>query len=129
MISPFGGWLRNGVGRGGASALEPRQGDAPHQLALGEPQYSKTKIKEDEFFGRMAVFYHEATATLPVSGPTTTTARTKLYVRYQGCADVGVCYPPIAKTFDVNLSGGASTSVRSGTVLLISILFERGVEV
>ncbi len=84
--------------------------DEVDELALGEPRYSESKIKEDEFFGRMAVFYHQATATLPVSGPATT-ARTKLYVRYQGCADVGVCYPPVAKTFDVNLSGGASTSV------------------
>ncbi|MDH3451127.1 MAG: protein-disulfide reductase DsbD family protein, partial [Gammaproteobacteria bacterium] len=84
--------------------------DEVEELVLGEPRYSEAKIKDDEFFGRQAVFYHQATATLPVVGPATT-ARTKLYVRYQGCADIGVCYPPVAKTFDVNLSGGASTSV------------------
>jgi thiol:disulfide interchange protein DsbD len=83
--------------------------DEVDDLALGVPRFSEAKIKDDEFFGRMAVFYHQATATLPVAGPAAT-ARTKLYVQYQGCAEIGVCYPPIAKTFDVNLSGGASTS-------------------
>ncbi|MDH3715522.1 MAG: protein-disulfide reductase DsbD, partial [Gammaproteobacteria bacterium] len=84
--------------------------DELDDLALGVPRFSESKIKDDEFFGRMAVFYHQAMATLPVAGPATT-ARTKLYVQYQGCAEIGVCYPPIAKTFDVNLSGGASSSV------------------
>ncbi len=78
-------------------------------LALGEPAYSETKIKDDEFFGRMAVFYHRAEAGLPVVGEARGVP-TKLYVRYQGCADVGVCYPPVAKTFDVNLSGGGASS-------------------
>jgi thiol:disulfide interchange protein DsbD len=55
------------------------------------------KIKKDEFFGRQVVYRHQTVVSLPVrwdgSGPLTLTAD------LQGCADLGVCYPPVRRTF------------------------------
>ena len=50
--------------------------------------------KVDEFFGDVDVFYHKTNVKLVfdkiVDG-------TNLIVKYQGCADAGLCYPPIKK--------------------------------
>ena len=61
------------------------------------------KIKEDEFFGRQEVFYHQAEviARLQRNDPEIHDITVK--VVYQGCADLGVCYPPITQTIPVNL--------------------------
>lgn len=53
------------------------------------------KAKTDEYFGDVEVYYHNAIATvaLPSNG-------TKLSIRYQGCADAGLCYPPKTRYFE-----------------------------
>ncbi|TSA19990.1 MAG: protein-disulfide reductase DsbD [Betaproteobacteria bacterium] len=58
---------------------------------LGTFDLPKGKIKEDENFGRMEIWRGELRVNLPVkaSGPFT------LKVTSQGCADVGLCYPPM----------------------------------
>jgi thiol:disulfide interchange protein DsbD len=45
----------------------------------------------DPFFGEVETYRHQLRALLPV---TTTGDRVVLQVKYQGCADAGVCYPP-----------------------------------
>jgi len=70
----------------------------PAVVSFGEPAYSQGKPKTDEIFGDVLVYYYSATATVPVSateGPIT------VHIGYQGCADVGVCYPPITKTLQL----------------------------
>jgi thiol:disulfide interchange protein DsbD len=60
----------------------------------------------DEFFGDVETFRHEVNAVLPggAHGGTVT-----LQVKYQGCADVGVCYPPQKRTLTVALPAGDAT--------------------
>lgn len=56
----------------------------------------------DEFFGEVETYRGALEATLPGSAaPTTTTLR--LRVKYQGCADLGICYPPQAREVTVTL--------------------------
>lgn len=71
-------------------------------LALGEPALPKGKVKEDEYFGRMEVYYDQVLARLPVERGAGTVA---LDVVYQGCADAGLCYPPITKRVQLALPG------------------------
>lgn len=64
---------------------------------LGEPRFAPAETRDDPFFGRVAVYYGEASVRLPLEGEPPPGAR--LRVRYQGCNEpVGVCYPPVEKT-------------------------------
>ncbi len=69
---------------------------------LGEPQYSPGEEKEDEFFGKQLVYHHAAQANWPYRK---NAPQYKLVVSYQGCAEVGVCYPPEETTFDIQGNG------------------------
>ncbi|MDT8439106.1 MAG: protein-disulfide reductase DsbD [Wenzhouxiangellaceae bacterium] len=62
-------------------------------LALGEARIPNGKAYSDEFFGDVEVYRGQVRVTLPLSsappaGPI------EIVTRFQGCADLGVCYPP-----------------------------------
>ena len=78
---------------------------------LGAPQMPQGQIKTDEYFGRQEVYHHELVATVPVVRATGGAFELPLQVTYQGCADAGLCYPPITKDVTVNLSAGAASPV------------------
>ncbi|MCE7033384.1 thioredoxin family protein [Lysobacter sp. GX 14042] len=59
---------------------------------------------EDEFFGPVETYRDQLVATLPGTPRGTGTTLT---VKYQGCADLGICYPPQTRTVEVALPGGA----------------------
>ncbi len=61
------------------------------------------KVKEDEFFGRVEVFYKQVAATITLQRNATDSTEIVLDVGYQGCAEVGLCYPPITKTVPLAL--------------------------
>src|SRR5438309_7683719 len=75
---------------------------------LGAPQMPQGQIKTDEYFGRQEVYHHELVATVPVLRASGGAFELPLQVTYQGCADAGLCYPPITKTVTVSLSSGAA---------------------
>lgn len=51
------------------------------------------EITEDDYFGKVTVFYEPVTARMPVTLPEGTTEAT-FRVTFQGCAKAGLCYPP-----------------------------------
>lgn len=78
--------------------------DAP--FAGGTLALPKGKAYRDEFFGDVETYRQQLVGTLtgvPAAGATTAT----LTVKYQGCADAGICYPPQTRTLKVVLPGGA----------------------
>ena len=62
--------------------------------AVGELGFSDAMIVSDEFFGDSAVWRDAATVTVPLGGVAPDGADGTLEVRFQGCADIGLCYPP-----------------------------------
>ena len=88
-------------------------------VTLGAVDLPQGQTKDDEFLGRVQVFHHRAEARLPLnrteSGPTTV----DLKVTYQGCAEAGICYPPMHKTVALKLpaagggGGGAAGTTRT----------------
>ncbi len=83
-------------------------------LTVGQPDFPAGKFKEDEYFGRMEVYYHEVEVILPLQRQSGTGRRLPvvLEVRYQGCADQGFCYPPMKQSIDLVIPaaiGGAMT--------------------
>jgi len=67
------------------------------------------KKYRDEFFGDVETYRQQLVGSLdgtPASGATGTT----LTVKYQGCADAGVCYPPQTRTLRVALPASSGES-------------------
>jgi thiol:disulfide interchange protein DsbD len=71
-------------------------------LVLGEPVIPAGKIKHDELLGNIEHFRDKLIINLPVKYPASL-SEAQITVRYQGCADIGVCFPPQEKMINVKL--------------------------
>src|ERR1700739_1361370 len=82
---------------------------------LGTPQFPTGQFKTDEYFGRQEIYHHELRVTVPVARAAGGSFPLPLQVTYQGCAEKGLCYPPITKSVNVVLAGGAGGGAASGS--------------
>lgn len=64
---------------------------------LGTVQLPPGEQKEDEFFGLMAVYHGHVEINLPLNRPQPGSDQVILHLAYQGCAEAGICYPPIKR--------------------------------
>lgn len=87
------------------------------QVRLGAAVLPMGKKKHDEYFGDQEVYHDELVATVPVTRSVAASGEVPIDVTYQGCADAGLCYPPITKTLKVSLGGSGSGTLgaASGT--------------
>lgn len=69
---------------------------------LGVAKFPPAKIKNDEFFGKVGIYRNSATVKIPVLEGSADSLL--LNVTFQGCADLGVCYPPITKAVALDIS-------------------------
>lgn len=58
------------------------------------------EMKSDPTFGKVEVYHTPFNAIVSLERPSGAVLNARLHFSYQGCADVGVCYPPIEKEFD-----------------------------
>lgn len=73
----------------------------PASVRLGKPDFPAGKIKFDENFGKEVETYHQAvTIRVPVEAAPAD-GKWSLVVTSQGCADKGLCYPPMESVFKV----------------------------
>lgn len=72
------------------------------QLPAGERHH-------DDFFGEVETYRQQLVGTLP-GKPAAGTTTVQLEVRFQGCADAGVCYPPQKRVVEVTLPAGAASA-------------------
>ena len=85
----------------GVTATSPGARSGALQLPRGTPH-------EDEFFGKTETYRGELVAILPeLAGVAGSVA---LKIKYQGCADIGVCYPPQVRTLSVALPAATATA-------------------
>lgn len=76
-------------------------------VTLGEPQIPPGKIKQDEFFGEVEIHRGTVRVVVPVRRGADAGDTITIEARSQGCADVGVCYPPHAQVGTVQLAAAA----------------------
>ena len=69
--------------------------------------------KTDEFFGEVDIYKDRISADVTFAKPID---KLELQVMYQGCAEAGLCYPPIKKTYNLD----PATSSGIGTYLKTS---------
>ena len=85
----------------------------------------KGKIKEDEFFGKQEVFY--GATTLKIIPKVELSKNYKVILKYQGCSEKGLCYPPVSKTIKSNkINNYSSEPLYSETDILISKISNEG---
>jgi thiol:disulfide interchange protein DsbD len=86
-------------------------------VTLGEPVYPKGESHKDEFFGEQEVFRHTFKVTAPLKGARAgDTIAIKL--KWQGCADAGLCYPPSVWDANVKVASASAAAVASAGKLL-----------
>lgn len=79
-------------------------------VKLGTVAVPKGKIKQDEFFGKQEVYYKQVKVRVPLVRTADGEQNIKLHFSYQGCAESGICYPPINKTVALNLATAGAMS-------------------
>ncbi len=84
--------------------------DAPG-IELGRVDLPHGKPKEDEAFGTVEVFYHQVGFDLPLIRSNTQPLRIALEAHFQGCAERGVCYPPLKKRVVLELPPAQTSSM------------------
>ena len=76
--------------------------------AFSHPQYPKGVMIKDEYFGESEVYFHQVVLDIPLSQ---LGSEAMLKVRFQGCAEAGLCYP--VQTLDIPLIAPAVTASAS----------------
>jgi len=79
---------------------------------IGTPVFPEGQTKQDEYFGKQVVYHQELIATVPLAKPADGGAPLALRVTYQGCAEAGLCYPPVTQALTVAFAaapGGSGT--------------------
>jgi len=91
----------------------PASDAAASEASLGTAEFPPGQVKSDEYFGKQVVYHDELVVVLPV---TRTAARAAgvdlalpLSVTYQGCAEAGLCYPPVTRSVSVALPGAPAS--------------------
>ena len=82
--------------------------------AFSHPAYPKGVMIKDEYFGESEVYFHQVVLDIPLSQIGTEAV---LKLRYQGCAEAGLCYP--VQTLEIPLiapeGAAATTSTESAS--------------
>lgn len=82
-------------------------------FTAGELQLPAGRAHTDQFFGPVETYRKQLTAHLPGQASDGSN-RVNLEVHYQGCADIGVCYPPQKRTLSVSLPAARPAAPAAG---------------
>jgi len=63
-------------------------------VSFSHPSYPASMTIEDEFFGVTDVYFHQLTLRIPL---TDVSEDAVFKIQYMGCAEAGLCYPPVTK--------------------------------
>lgn len=81
---------------------------ASDKIQLGKLALPAGVMKYDEFFGESEVYTENVFARLPFARATPEEISFKLQLDFQGCAEVGVCYPPTTRMLSVDLPAASA---------------------
>ena len=79
----------------------------PLGASLGALQHSHASIISDDWFGQQAVYRGSATTRAPLPDGIAA-GNLDIAVTFQGCADIGLCYPPTTTRVSVQVPPGTS---------------------
>ncbi len=79
-------------------------GDTDQQV-LREAYFPAGQSEDDPSFGQVEVFHHFVQAVIPWRWDASSTSEITLEIAYQGCADQGLCYPPVSTALTLERPG------------------------
>ncbi len=82
----------------------------PDNVSLGNAELPPGITKNDQFFGRIQVFHDYVEARIPLERSTASASDVVLELTYQGCAEAGLCYPPITRQVKLSLPEAVTTT-------------------
>jgi thiol:disulfide interchange protein DsbD len=90
----------------------------PPEVTLGSVRTPEGTVLEDEFFGQTQVYFGEAKAIAELDRPAGEPMEALIRLQYQGCAEMGICYPPMETELPVLLAAfpSAAAAERATTV-------------
>ena len=91
-----------------------RFGAEPASISLDASQLPPGKIKKDEFFGEVQTYRGDMRFVLPLTMAGEPVPRFTLNAVSQGCADIGVCYPPQEQKAEIRRAGFSSGAPSAG---------------
>ena len=71
------------------------------------------EMKTDQYFGEQEVYHGDVFGKLAIARATPEAMDLQLELRYQGCADGGICYPPVTKLLNVALPTASAVAALS----------------
>lgn len=77
------------------------------ESTLGKAIFPAGQIKQDPNFGKVEVYHRELRIQLPLSAPIS--GPLVLKATSQGCADAGLCYPPLTQTLALSPTAAVSS--------------------
>ncbi|WP_018313951.1 protein-disulfide reductase DsbD [Cupriavidus sp. UYPR2.512] len=86
----------------------------PADVKLGTPAYPHGKVKFDETFGKEMETYRDSVVIRVPVDAAPADGKWSLTVTSQGCADKGLCYPPMESVYKVGSSGLADLFGKRG---------------
>lgn len=83
-------------------------------VQLGALHLPTGESHTDEYFGTQEVYHQELIAVQPLTHSAGAPLKLMLTVKYQGCADAGLCYPPQKRQIVVDVPAAGTATPASG---------------
>lgn len=99
--------------------------DTP-DIVLGPAEMPAGERHEDEFFGEQQIYRGRFFVRVPYSVEGVRPASMELVLKLQGCADLGICYPPQIWTEPVRLMAAHTTADDQPAKLKLGSSFSKG---
>jgi thiol:disulfide interchange protein DsbD len=80
-------------------------------LTLGEPSFPPGTLKTDPYLGEQEIYTQQVVGTAEFKRSDFGAHPMQIKVTYQGCAEAGLCYPPITKVLFPQNAGGPTGQV------------------
>ncbi|MCF6354831.1 MAG: protein-disulfide reductase DsbD [Candidatus Polarisedimenticolaceae bacterium] len=82
---------------------------------LPEPLVKQDALRIDGTIGELPVYYDGIELLVPLNRSSTAATTIELEVKYQGCADIGICYPPVTERITLELPAVAALAATTAT--------------
>ena len=88
--------------------------ESPQGVSLGRFELPHGLPHEDAEFGSVEIFRDDLVVTVPLDGDLADDQNLGLTANFQGCADRGVCYPPMTQSVRLDAHGIPAASAELG---------------
>lgn len=89
---------------------------SPSGVTVAKVTLPPGDVKEDPNFGRSEVYHRDFDAVVTLNRPVGSANTLVVEAGYQGCSEMGVCYPPASKRFTLTLAAAGESAASAEPV-------------